>query len=50
MFKLSDSIAEELRRRKLKIVLGPAIDDDQAQEWKTEGIEGIVTRDPSSLL
>ncbi|MES2965096.1 MAG: glycerophosphodiester phosphodiesterase family protein [Bdellovibrionota bacterium] len=50
LFRLSDPIAKELHRRKMKIVLGPAVDDDQALKWKAEGIEGIVTRDPSSLL
>lgn len=50
LFHLSEAIETELRRRKLRIVLGPAIDDDQARLWKEEGIEGIVTRNPSSLL
>ena len=50
LFKLSEKIARELRRRKMKIVLGPAVDADQALKWKDDGIEGIVTRDPSSLL
>lgn len=50
LFHLSEAIETELHRRKMKIMLGPAIDDEQAQAWKAEGIEGIVTRNPSSLL
>lgn len=50
LFTLSEVIRDELRRRKMKIILGPAADDAQARRWKDEGIEGIVTRNPSSLL
>ena len=50
LFHLSDRIINEIHRRKMKIVLGPAVDGDQARQWRDEGLEGIVTRHPSSLF
>ncbi len=49
-YTLRDGIVRELRRRKMKILIGPPLNEAELESWRAAQVDGIITAEPEKLL
>lgn len=49
-YDLESGIIKELRRRKMKILIGPPLSKAELDAWRAAQVDGIITSEPEKLL